>query len=285
MKFNTPLRYSGGRDKLTGFMKMIFEQNDLLGGEYVEPYAGSAAIALNLLTHGYASRIHLNEANPLIYAFWHSVINEPEGLCKSIHDAKITLEEWHRQQAIFNSPGDYSPLELGFSVFFLNRVNRSGIRWESANEHGHEGPWKCDARFDKVDLVRRIEWISLHRSLIRLYQLDVADLIQTVLPTLPSKTLVYLETPWNSLESWLREKQTQPLNMARQDIVHLIKTQIAQLWIASYANTADIRGSYQDYSSLTYHSTHDRCEQTRIMFFSRNLIVPNMHNSSDLKTA
>lgn len=134
MKFNTPLRYSNGRDPLIGFMKMIFEQNDLLGGEYVEPCAGSAAIALNLLTHGYVSRIHLNEPNPLIYAFWHSVINEPEALCKTIHDAKITREEWQRQRAILNSPSNHSSVELGFSIFFLNRVNHSGIQWESARK-------------------------------------------------------------------------------------------------------------------------------------------------------
>lgn len=284
MKFNTPLRYSGERSPLTGFMKMIFEQNDLLGSEYVELHAGSAAIALNLLTHGYVSRIHLNEPNPLIHAFWHSVINEPEALCKTILETKITLEEWQRQQAIFNSPGNHSPVELGFSIFFLNRVNRSGIRWESANKN-RDGQWKFDARFDKNDLIRRIEWIALHRSLIRLYQLNVANLIQTVLPTLPDKTLVYLDTPHDAPESRLRENQHKPLAIVHQDIVRLIKTQISQFWIVSYAYSAETNVLYQGYPSMTYHSSYEHSEQTRIMFFSRKLIVPNLHDPLNLKTA
>lgn len=284
MKFNTPLRYSNGRDPLIGFMKMIFEQNDLLGGEYVEPCAGSAAIALNLLTHGYVSRIHLNEPNPLIYAFWHSVINEPEALCKTIHDAKITREEWQRQRAILNSPSNHSSVELGFSIFFLNRVNHSGIQWESARKRC-EGQWKFDARFDKNDLIHRIEWIALHRSLIRLYQLNLADLIQTVLPHLPDKTLVYLDGSFDAPEFWLRENQPQSLNRVDQNIIHLIKNQIAQYWIVSYAYSTEINLQYNDHSSMPYYNVYDHNKQSRIMFFSRKLIVPNVHNLLNLKTA
>lgn len=285
MKFFTPLRYYDGRDGMTGFMKMILEQNDLLGSEYVEPHAGSAAIALDLLTHGYVSKIHLNEPNPQTYAFWHSVINEPEALCKTIRDAKITFEEWQRQQAILNSPGNHSALELGFSIFFLNRVNRSGILWESANNN-RNGQWKFDARFDKNDLIRRIEWIALHRSLIRLYHLDVPCFIQTTLPSLPARTLVYLNTPCDASEFRFRYDQHQPpSSIIAHDIAHLIKTKIEQFWIASYAYAAETSTLYQGYSSMTYQTVYDHFEQTRIMFFSRKLIIPNMQTLSKLKTA
>ncbi len=45
MQFNTPLRYPGGKGKLTDFIKLVFERNDLLDGNYVEVYAGGAAMA------------------------------------------------------------------------------------------------------------------------------------------------------------------------------------------------------------------------------------------------
>jgi len=178
MKFNTPLRYPGGKGKLTGFLKMIFEQNDLLDGHYVEPYAGGAGIALNLLTHSYASCIHLNDLNPAVFGFWHSVINQPEALCKAIRDVKVTMEEWHRQKAILNAPANHSPLDIGFSTFFLNRTNRSGIIWGGViGGKNQDGAWKLDARFNKDDLIRRIEKIAMYRSRIRLYNLDAAELL------------------------------------------------------------------------------------------------------------
>jgi len=33
MQFNTPLRYPGGKAKLTNFIKLVFEENDLLDGQ------------------------------------------------------------------------------------------------------------------------------------------------------------------------------------------------------------------------------------------------------------
>ena len=36
MNLNTPLRYPGGKGKLTDFIKLVFEQNGLLDGSQVE---------------------------------------------------------------------------------------------------------------------------------------------------------------------------------------------------------------------------------------------------------
>ena len=283
MKFNTPLRYPGGKDKLAGFIKMIFEQNYLLGGHYVEPYAGGAGIALNLLTHGYVSCIHLNDVNPAIYAFWHSVINQSEALCKTIHDVEITMEEWQRQKAILNSPENHSLLEVGFSIFFLYRINRLGILWGGKNQKFH---WKFDARFNKIDLIRRIEWIALHRSLIRLYNLDAADLIKTVLPTLPDETLIYFDPPYYVKGQWLCEDHY--LHDAHVSIANLIKEHIRHHWIVSCDDTPEIIEMYKDYPTITCrinYSARDRYKGAEVMFFSRGLIIPNVKNPSNLKIA
>jgi len=49
----TPLRYPGGKGKLAAFVKSLIEANFLNDGEYVEPYAGGAGIALELLFQEY----------------------------------------------------------------------------------------------------------------------------------------------------------------------------------------------------------------------------------------
>ncbi len=57
----TPLRYPGGKGKLAAYVKSLLKANELLDGEYVEPYAGGAGIALELLLHEYVSQIHIND--------------------------------------------------------------------------------------------------------------------------------------------------------------------------------------------------------------------------------
>jgi len=287
MKFNTPLRYPGGKGKLTGFLKMIFEQNDLLDGHYVEPYAGGAGIALNLLTHSYASCIHLNDLNPAVFGFWHSVINQPEALCKAIRDVKVTMEEWHRQKAILNAPANHSPLDIGFSTFFLNRTNRSGIIWGGViGGKNQDGAWKLDARFNKDDLIRRIEKIAMYRSRIRLYNLDAAELIKTVLPTLPNKTLVYLDPPYYVKGRGLYENHY--LHDDHVSIAKLVKKHINHNWIVSYDHAPEIIEMYKGCPTITYginYSAQDRYKGAEAMFFSKKLVIPDVKNPANLKAA
>lgn len=287
MKFNTPLRYPGGKGKLTGFLKMIFEQNELLDGHYVEPYAGGAGIALNLLTHGYASCIHLNDLNPAVFAFWHSVINQPEALCKAIHDVEVTMEEWHRQKAILSDPANHSPLEIGFSTFFLNRTNRSGIIWGGViGGKNQDGPWKLNARFNKDDLINRIERIALYRSRIRLYNLDAAELIKTVLPTLPSKTLIYLDPPYYVKGRGLYENHY--LHEDHISIAKLVKKHITHHWIVSYDNAPEIIEMYKGCPTITYginYTAQSRYKGSEAMFFSKGLVIPDVKNPANLKAA
>ena len=287
MKFNTPLRYPGGKGKLTDFLKIIFEQNDLLDGHYVEPYAGGAGIALNLLTHSYASCIHLNDLNPAVFGFWHSVINQPEALCKAIRDVKVTMEEWHRQKAILHAPANHSQLEVGFSTFFLNRTNRSGIIWGGViGGKNQDGPWKLDARFNKDDLIRRIEKIAMYRSRIRLYNLDAAELIKTVLPTLPNKTLIYLDPPYYVKGRGLYENHY--LHDDHVSIAKLVKQHITHPWIVSYDHAPEIIEMYKGCPTITYginYSAQNRYKGAEAMFFSKKLIIPEVKNPANLKAA
>ena len=47
-----PLRYPGGKGKLSKFMAAIVRANGLSDGRYIEPYAGGAGIAWELLITG-----------------------------------------------------------------------------------------------------------------------------------------------------------------------------------------------------------------------------------------
>ena len=286
MKFNTPLRYPGGKDHLGEFIQMVIDKNSLLGGHYVESYAGGAGIALNLLTHGYVSYIHLNDANPAIYAFWHSVINQPEALCKLIQDVEITMEEWQRQKTILASSESYSLLEVGFSVFFLYRTNRLGILWGGAtsgkNQFGH---WKFDARFNKVDLISRIKWLALYRSRIQLYNLNITDLIKTVLPYLPEKTITYFDSSYPIKERRLGEDHYS--YDTHVSLANLINKHMTHEWIVTCDDNPEIIKTYKDYSNIIYninYSSEEFYKRDEVILFSKGLIIPNFKNPSNLKT-
>ena len=56
MRFSTPLRYPGGKAKFAPFVKDLMEVNNL-SGDYLEPFAGGAGVALDLLYSGYCKNI------------------------------------------------------------------------------------------------------------------------------------------------------------------------------------------------------------------------------------
>ena len=101
----TPLRYPGGKAKLALYVKRLMKENRLLDGEYVEPYAGGAAIALELLFHEYVSRIHINDVSKPVHAFWKSVLGHTEDFCRRIIKSPLTVAQWDKQKLILDNPG------------------------------------------------------------------------------------------------------------------------------------------------------------------------------------
>lgn len=287
MQFNTPLRYPGGKAKLTNFFKLVFEENDLLDGHYVEPYAGGAGIALALLYQSYVKTIHLNDLNPAVYAFWHSVLNNNEALCQLIYDTPVTMDEWNKHKQVMLNPEKHDKVALGFATFFLNRTNRSGILMGGViGGKGQSGDWKLDVRFNKSDLINRIEKLALYRSRIKLYNLDSADLISNVLPRLPENTLVYLDPPYYVKGKGLY--QNHYTHNDHKGIAKQVQKEIKLPWIVSYDCAPEIMEMYAKSRGIVYgfsYSAQEKYEGMEAMFFSKKLVIPEVANPSKFKAA
>ena len=273
---NTPLRYPGGKGKLTNFVKRVFEENGLLDGHYVEPYAGGCGIAVNLLLQDYASCVHLNDINmKAVYAFWHSVINSTDDLCKKITDTRVSMTQWRKQWKIHRQPDEHSLLDLGFSTFFMNRTNRSGILTGGViGGKEQTGKWKINARYNKKVLCDRIEKIALYRTRIRLYNLDAAALIAGVIPSLPKKSLVYLDPPYYVKSERLYRNLYDHADHAA--ISKLVKQSISVPWIVSYDYAPEILAMYKGgcksiVYGMNYSAGTNRYEGSEAMFFSPKL--------------
>lgn len=273
--FVSPLRYPGGKLKVVDYVKQLMEVNDLMGGTYIEPYAGGASVALSLLFSKYAGKIKINDKDRAIYAFWYAVLNETEALCRMINDVPVTMNTWQTQHELQKHKEEADFLELGFSTFFLNRTNRSGIlNGGVIGGKEQQGTWKIDARFNKKDLIERIEHVAGYADLIELTNMDAVALIKRYKRTPVAKTFCYLDPPYYV------KGQDLYLNYYRdedhQDIAKAIKKFKGQ-WIISYDAVDFISELYKDYRQKEYYLSYSAGDPARgkeIMVYSNGLIIP-----------
>lgn len=278
----TPLRYPGGKGKLAAYVKRILKQNNLLDGEYVEPYAGGAAIALELLFHEYVSRIHINDVSRPVYSFWRSVLDHTEELCRLVHDTPRTVEAWSIQKCTLAQAKDADTLSLGFAVFYLNRTNRSGIlNGGVIGGRDQSGPWKIDARYNAPELIFRIQSIAKLRHRISLTGIDAGRLITEGVDQWPDKTLIYSDPPYYVKGRDLYYDFYQPEDHARMAI--LIQAAVKrQRWIVSYDDHPEIRRLYGERQFISYgigYSARTTKKGAEIMFFDDQLHAPELAGS------
>jgi DNA adenine methylase len=273
----TPLRYPGGKAKLAPYVKAILKENQLLDGEYVEPYAGGAGIALELLFHEYVSRIHINDVSKPVYSFWKSVLDRSEDFCRLVLDTPLTVEAWDKQKSILERLADHSEIELGFATFFLNRTNRSGILNAGIiGGRNQTGPWKIDARYNAKELVHRIESISKMRDRISLTRQDALKFLKTGISKWSKETLIYLDPPYYVKGRDLYYDFYEHKDHKR--VADFMKSSInQQRWIVSYDNVPEIRSLYAGAPHIVYdigYSARSASRGSEVMFFCEGLKVP-----------
>jgi DNA adenine methylase len=271
----TPLRYPGGKGKFAPFIKKIIETNSLLDGHYAEPFAGGAGVALELLFHEYASHIHINDIDPAVHAFWKAAVESTDELCQAITDIPVTIENWHRQRSILADHDNHSIIELAVATFFLNRCNRSGIL--KAGVIGglkQDGKWRLDARFNKTDLVPRIELIGRFSNRIHVYNRDAVDFLENIASTLPKKTLLYLDPPYYVKGSGLYRNFYQ-----HDDHVLIAKTleNVEVPWIVSYDDAPQVREIYSEYRQDSYflsYTAQEKKKGSEVMIYGPAIKIP-----------
>lgn len=274
--FYSPLRYPGGKNKLSGFIAQICIDNDI-DGHYVEPFAGGASVALFLLFQGFVKKITINDKDRSLYAFWHSVLNETKNLCELIETTDLTIEEWRKQKAVQKNKENESLLALGFSTLYLNRTNRSGII--NAGVMGgirQDGNYLMDCRFNKPKIIERIKSIARKKKNIKLFQLDAIDLIDKIEKKSKDNNVVfYFDPPYYLKGSTLYMNHYQEDN--HQSVCDRILAIKGKKWIVSYDNVPQIKSLYKECSKKEYsfkHTAYKSIEGKEILFFSPTLKQP-----------
>lgn len=282
MKFYSPLRYPGGKNKLSKFIASICKNNKV-DGHYVEPYAGGASVALYLLFNGYVKEITINDYDRAIYAFWYSVLNNPEKLCRKIRNAKVDLENWRKQKIVQNGKEQEKDLlKLGFSTLFLNRTNYSGIiDGGMIGGASQKSQYKIDCRFNKEELIERIRFISIHRKNIDLKNIDALDLIKKIKKD--KNTIFYFDPPYylKGPSLYMNHYQHEDHEKVSKEIRKIKNSK----WLVSYDNTPEIKKMYKSCNKKEYaffHTAHSTRVGKEILFFSKGLAVPMVASPTSL---
>lgn len=194
--FFSPLRYPGGKARVAPYIADLIRAQTPRPAIYAEPFAGGAGAALRLLVDDVVEAIVINDLDPGIAAFWRCVFQGTEELVDVIQGTPATIAEWERQRAAYLTPQGRTDIELGFAAFYLNRCNRSGIL--TARPIGgldQSGTWKIDARYNRDDLINRINYLSAFRHRVTVAQQDARAFLRGLEPH-ADRVLVYVDPPY-----------------------------------------------------------------------------------------
>lgn len=243
--FFSPLRYPGGKGKLEPFMELLIKQTGHFGGTYVEPFAGGAGIALELLEKEIVNEIVINDLDKGIYSFWRAILTETNRFIDDIRNVELTVNEWNRQRQVIDDCRRYS-YELGFATFYMNRTNRSGIiKGGVIGGVEQAGTWKMNARFNREGLIERIAKIAEKKSRIHLYNKDVSSFVLNYLPRYQQNAFVYFDPPY-----FEKGKQLYLNFFSYNDhvrIERMIDNHVNCDWVITYDDVQEIADIYQNH--------------------------------------
>lgn len=245
VKGASPLRYPGGKSALTGFIAAVMDALCLESPTYVEPYAGGAGAALALLEQGAASTIVINDFDPAIYAFWEAATTYSSEFLDRFDSVSVTLDEWDRQKAIYRERDTGDVVSLGFATYFLNRTNRSGVLNAGViGGRSQSGTYKIDARFNKLSLRPRLEWLGANAEHIIVTRDDGLACLNTYLGQ--PNTFVYADPPYFDKGSFLYLNAFAPDDHVA--LAGVLSSAAKAPWLLSYDLAPDIVDLYKKFS-------------------------------------
>lgn len=245
----SPLRYPGSKRRLVKQVEDILLQNSLRPPLFVEPFAGGASVALQLLQNGTVERIGLVDLDSLVASFWKTVFFDTKWLVKKVRTIEVTLAQWHR----FKNYRGKDVRTQALACLFLNRTSFSGILAKRAGAIGgtnQKSKYKIDCRFSRETLVYRIELLASMRDRVAfVWNCSWDDALTRLEKTKVGRgeVFLYIDPPFfekadKLYRFYFNEKQ----HLELRD--RLLKTRTP--WLLSYDSPKTAEGLYSEAKSL-----------------------------------
>jgi DNA adenine methylase len=277
----SPLRYPGGKAAMAGLLGQIRKINGLGSYSVAEPFAGGAGASLSLLFREETAEIHINDADAAIHDFWWSLTKRPDQFSKLLKETRVSIAEWRRQRDTYRSnDGRLSRLTRGFSAFYLNRCNRSGIIMNGGPIGGinQTGEWLINARFNKEELGRRCQKIAEYRDRIFVTAKDGVDFVKH---QNPSRTFYFIDPPY------FEKGKTLYLNALDQEYHARLADQLRSMtnsaWVLTYDDCREIRQLYRGWATIRpfglRYAASERRNGSEIMIVPKWMKLPQTQRS------
>lgn len=272
MALLSPLRYPGGKGRWWRVVARALAQSGLLDSHYIEPFAGGAGLALELLRRWFVKMILLNDLDFPVYCFWKCATERTDQLIRFVRSVRVNMDEWYRMKEIYakGRSGEGDLFEIACAFLFLNRTNHSGIlSGAPIGGYAQNGRWKMDVRFNRDVLAAKLETIGSMRRRIQVCRMDGVDLISQLEPT--QKDVIFADPPYY--------RNGHRLYLACDD--HAWHERLGSVlqeetvpWILTYDDVEDVRKIYRQYRP-TYvnvkYSAREKRVASEVVFTSRHI--------------
>ena len=248
------LRYPGGKTQLSKFVCNLISLNKITQPIYCEPFSGGSGVSMELLLTNKVDTVILNDLEPSIYSIWYAILHDTERLIDSIQSIPITMDQWYLQKEIYTNLQNCSEynFKLALATLFLNRTNRGGIiTGGPIGGYNQNSKYALNCRFNKTNIIKKINDIAKQRHRICLYMLDAKELIHKVLlATPPNQLFTFFDPPYYHQGQALYKngfKHNEHVNLAQA-----IRLMNHYKWITTYDECPEIQSIYTDYHLYTY---------------------------------
>lgn len=265
---------------MAGLLGQIRKINNLGEHSQAEPFAGGAGASLSLLFREEAPEVHINDADKAIYDFWWSLTNRADEFSELLKTKRASIAEWRHQRDIYRSTSRTSRLARGFSAFYLNRCNRSGIIMNGGPIGGikQTGNWLIDARFNKDELQRRCQKIAEYRDRIFVTGKDGIDFVKD---RDASRTFFFIDPPY------FEKGKTLYLNSLDENYHKRLADQLRSMahdaWVLTYDDCSEIRRLYKGWAAIRpfglRYAASARRSGREIMILPKWIKLPKSQNS------
>jgi DNA adenine methylase len=243
----SPLRYPGSKAALRLFVEQFLAHNNLLGTEFCEPFAGGASVSIFILENGLASRVRIVDIDHGVCAFWRQVFFNTKPFIARIKRLSITIRSWEKfQRASQIKPRTKAEeLECAAGFLFLNRTSFSGIVGAGPiGGRDQSSEYALDCRFNREELIRRIEYLSQYRDRVTVEKADGISCIRSLKAN--DDCVLYVDPPYFEYG-----KKFYRHHFNEDDHAKLFSALKAckQPWLLSYDHSESIREKYDAFTT------------------------------------